>query len=478
MEAQPLKNCDQSDTSFQIPGQVMGRHRHEGVILSSSVIYLAYALPLLLLFYFASRKRRVLETNSSETWSEALASGMTQPPSLHPVIDPTRCIGCESCIHACPEFPAHQVLGIIKHKAVLVSPTDCIGHGACKAVCPVEAISLVFGTAERGVDIPEVNSDFSTNVPGIFIAGELGGMGLIRNAINQGREAINSVALYVKKSAQVRSHEDSDKTVDVCIIGAGPAGIAATLGAQQAGLSYVTLEQDKLGGTVANFPRGKLVMTAPAELPGVGTMYFKETSKEQLVEFWNDIAARSAMKVNYGERLVSVDASPEQPLSIVSDRASYRAQTLLLAIGRRGTPRKLGVPGEELSKVAYAFTDPEQYRDRTVLVVGGGDSAIEAACSIIEETGACVSLSYRSAAFTRAKAKNRQRLEKLSSTGQLKLLLETQVTAIAPESVTLQGKEGSIEIANNAVLVCAGGILPDGMLREMGIQVEAKYGKV
>lgn len=451
--------------------------------MSSSVIYLAYALPLLLLFYFASRKRRVLETASSETWSEALESGMTQPPSLHPVIDPTRCIGCESCIHACPEFPAHQVLGIIKHKAVLVSPTDCIGHGACKAVCPVDAISLVFGTAERGVDIPEVNSDFSTNVPGIFIAGELGGMGLIRNAINQGREAIANVALYIKRSAPSQSRKDSGKdgsakTVDVCIIGAGPAGIAATLGAQQAGLSYITLEQDKLGGTVANFPRGKLVMTAPAELPGVGTMYFKETSKEQLVEFWNDIAARSAMKVNYGERLVSVDASPEQPLSIVSDRTSYRARALVLAIGRRGTPRKLGVPGEGLSKVAYAFTDPEQYRGRTVLVVGGGDSAIEAACSIVEETGACVSLSYRSAAFTRAKAKNRQRLDKLSSTGQLQLLLETQVTAITPQSVTLQGKAGSIEINNNAVLVCAGGILPDGMLREMGIQVEAKYGTV
>ena len=471
-----------------ILGQVLGRQRHEGVTLSSSVIYLAYALPLLLLFYFASRKRRVLETTSSETWSEAVESGMTQPPSLHPVIDPTRCIGCESCIHACPEFPAHQVLGIIKHKAVLVSPTDCIGHGACKAVCPVDAISLVFGTAERGVDIPEVNSDFSTNVPGIFIAGELGGMGLIRNAINQGREAIANVALYIKRSApsqsrKVSGQEDSrkdgsEKTVDVCIIGAGPAGIAATLGAQEAGLSYITLEQDKLGGTVANFPRGKLVMTAPAELPGVGTMYFKETSKEQLVEFWNDIAARSAMQVNYGERLVSVDASPEQPLNIVSDRTSYRAKALVLAIGRRGTPRKLGVPGEELSKVAYAFTDPEQYRGRTVLVVGGGDSAIEAACSIVEETGACVSLSYRSAAFTRAKAKNRQRLDKLSSTGQLTLLLETQVTAIAPESVTLQGKAGSIEIDNSAVLVCAGGILPDGMLREMGIQVEAKYGTV
>lgn len=444
--------------------------------MSSAVIYLVYALPLLLLFYLVSRKRRVLEAASSETWNEALASGMTQPPSLHPVIDPTRCIGCESCIHACPEFPAHQVLGIIKHKATLVSPTDCIGHGACKAVCPEDAISLVFGTAERGVDIPMVNADFSTNVPGIFIAGELGGMGLIRNAINQGREAIASVAAYLEKHQSTESLKEAEETADVCIIGAGPAGIAATLGAIDAGLNYITLEQDKLGGTVANFPRGKLVMTAPAELPGFGTMYFQETSKEQLVEFWNDIASRSVMDVNYGERLVSVEATADSTLTIVSDRTSYRARAVLMAIGRRGTPRKLGVTGEDLAKVAYAFTDPEQYRGASVLVVGGGDSAIEAACTIAEETAAEVSLSYRSAAFTRAKAKNRTRLDKLSSAGQLKLLLETEVVAISPERVTLHGKDGDIEIANDRVLICAGGILPDGMLREMGIRVEAKYG--
>lgn len=439
--------------------------------MNELVSYFIYALPLLALFFLASRKRRVLEASSTDTWTEAVATGMTQPPSLHPVIDPAKCIGCESCIHACPEFPAHQVLGIIKNKATLVSPTDCIGHGACKSVCPEDAISLVFGTAERGVDIPEVNPDFSTNVPGIFIAGELGGMGLIRNAIAQGRDAMASITQYV-----MNRREDAGDAVDVCIVGAGPAGIAATLGAIEQGLSYITLEQDKLGGTVANFPRGKLVMTAPAELPLVGPVYFKETSKEELVEFWHDVANNSNVEVKYGERLAAIESSVGEWLTVATDKARYKARSVLLAIGRRGTPRKLGVPGEDKTKVAYTFIDAEQYRDQKVLVVGGGDSAIEAACSIAEESGTTVTLSYRSDAFSRAKAKNRARLEGLESAGRLNVLLKSQVQKIDDEYAQLETSDGQLELANDRILICAGGVLPDGMLRDMGIQVAAKYG--
>jgi len=439
--------------------------------MTISAAYLFYALPLLLMFYFMNQRRRRLEKSSAATWTEAQDTGMTQPASLHPVIDPARCIGCESCVHACPEFPAHQVLGIIRNKATLVSPTDCIGHGACKTVCPVDAITLVFGTAERGVDIPQVNPDFSTNIPGIYIAGELGGMGLIKNAISQGRQAMSGIAGYIGK--QQRKGPD---LVDVCIIGAGPAGIAATLGAIEQKLSYVTIEQNKLGGTVANFPRGKLVMTAPAELPLVGKVHFKETSKEKLVSFWNELERREKMQVHYNERLQKVERCAEDQLHVVTDRGEYRTRALLLAIGRRGTPRKLGVPGEERSKVAYTFTDPRQYENCAVLIVGGGDSAIEAACSIAEECNADVSLSYRSQAFTRAKAKNRQRLAKLESDGRIRVLLESTVTAIDEKSVLLKQRDDPVEIVNDRIIVCAGGILPDAMLKEMGIQVEAKYG--
>ena len=198
------------------------------------------------------------------------------------------CIGCNSCSEVCPEG---DVIGIIEEKAALINPTDCIGHGACAEACPVDAITLVFGTEKRGVDIPYVNENFETNVPGIFIAGELGGMGLIRNAIEQGRQAMESIC---QKPGLGQGND-----LDVVIIGAGPAGFSATLGAHANNLRYVTLEQESLGGTVSHFPRGKLVMTQPAELPIVGKVQFTEISKEQLLGFWHKVATKTAIKINF-----------------------------------------------------------------------------------------------------------------------------------------------------------------------------------
>lgn len=420
-----------------------------------------------------------MEETSQATLRESIEAGLTQPPSLHPVIDTTKCIGCESCVNACPEFPAHQVLGIVGSKARLVSPTDCIGHGLCKVVCPVDAISLVFGTAERGVDIPAVQPDFSTDVAGVYIAGELGGMGLIRNAIEQGRQAMVSIVDKVSS----RSTDDADHTQstddvdhDVVIIGAGPAGISATLGAMAAGLRSVTIEQNALGGTVANFPRGKLVMTAPAELPMVGEVHFTETRKEELVGFWQQVHQDTGMQIQTDERLLGVDHTTTGNLVAKTDKGTYTTRSVLLAIGRRGTPRTLGVPGEELPKVTYAMIDPGQYSGQSVLVVGGGDSALEAACSIAEESGADVTLSYRADAFSRAKKKNRARIAAAAEDGSIRLLMSSNVTLIGPETTVIEQDGELIELDNDAVIICAGGILPNWLLEEIGIPMETKYG--
>jgi thioredoxin reductase/NAD-dependent dihydropyrimidine dehydrogenase PreA subunit len=440
-------------------------------VLSATFPYLVYASPLVALFVWSIRRRARLEVASARALADSQEAGLTQPASLHPVIDPLKCIGCESCVHACPEFPAHQVLGIIHGKAALVSPTDCIGHGACQKVCPTGAISLVFGTAERGVDLPAVNPDFSTNVPGVFIAGELGGMGLIRNAIEQGSQAMEAIAERAR-SARARQQD----AFDVVIIGAGPAGIAATLGAMEHGLSHVTVEQNALGGTVANFPRGKIVMTAPARLPKVGKVSFGETTKETLIEFWAKVQRETGMSVRYGERLTSIASEGDGLMEVETSGGRYLARAVLLAIGRRGTPRRLEVAGEELPKVTYSLVDPGQYRGRAVLVVGGGDSAIESASAIAAEPGARVTLSYRGAAFTRAKRKNRERIAALASAGAIELLLESTVVAIEPHDVVIEQGGHPRRLANDAVIVCAGGVLPDALLREIGIQVETKYG--
>jgi thioredoxin reductase (NADPH) len=429
--------------------------------------YILYALPLLLIWaIYWIRHRRRDEANSA-TLADAREAGLIEPASLHPRIDPTKCLGCGACVTACPEQPEHQVLGLIGGKAQLIGPADCIGHGACKAACPTDAITLVFGTETRGVTIPVLSPHFETSMPGIYIAGELGGMGLIRNALMQGRQAVEAIHARAPRRRA---------GLDVVIVGAGPAGFGAALTATSLGMKFVVLEQESLGGCVFQYPRGKMVMTSPAELPLVGKVRFTNTSKEELLKFWQDTERRLGLKFNYQERVLAIDALPEGGYVARTAKAEYRAPNVLLAIGRRGTPRKLGVPGEELPKVVYRLIDPEQYRGQRVLVVGGGDSALEAAASIAEAGAATVTLSYRGEAFARAKSRNRERVAGAQRAGSLTVVLNSQVRRIDTNAVTVEQQGRLLRIANDAVIVNAGGVLPDEFLRSIGIAVDTKFG--
>jgi thioredoxin reductase/NAD-dependent dihydropyrimidine dehydrogenase PreA subunit len=421
-----------------------------------------YLLPTLALIYFYVRRLRRTESRHRATLSESVEAGLGEPVSLHPVVDPMRCIGSASCVAACPE----QALGIIDGKAQLVDPSACIGHGACAASCPVEAIRLVFGTEQRGIDIPQVTPEFETNVPGVFIAGELGGMGLIRKAVEQGRQAVETISRRRRTGAEL----------DVVIVGAGPAGLSASLAAKERKLRYVTLEQeDSLGGSILHYPRAKVAMSAPMELPVVGRVNWREISKESLIGFWNGVVRTSKLRIRFEERMEQVKRTPGG-FSIVTSRGQYTAGNVLLSIGRRGTPRKLGVPGEELPKVVYRVIDPQQYRGCRVLVVGGGDSAIEAALAIAGEPGAKVTLSYRGEAFSRVKPKNRLRLEESQRAGKLSVKLGSNVLNIEPDRVALENSGARESLANDAVIVCAGGVLPTALLKDIGVMVETRYG--
>jgi len=423
-----------------------------------------YLVPMVVVLAIYLGLRRRSHREGLALRQASAEEGMTEPATLHPVVDPARCIGSGSCVRSCPE---RTVLRVVDGKAELVDPGHCIGHGACMSACPVDAITLVFGTETRGVDIPMVEPNFETNIGGIFIAGELGGMGLIRNAIEQGRQAIESIR-------KVDGNGD-DSTYDVIIVGAGPAGFSATLAAQEHGLRYQTIEQDTLGGAVAHYPRNKVVMTAPAHLPLVGKVKIAETTKEALLEFWQQVERQTQVKISYKERAERI-TKVGHVFEIETSRGSYRTRTVLLAIGRRGTPRKLEVPGEDLSKVVYRLIDPEQYRHQKVLVVGGGDSALEAATSIAEEPGTTVTLSYRGDGFNRAKAKNRRKVQAAESDGRLQVLLRSNVLTIASDHVDLDHDGQPLRIANDAVLICAGGVLPTSFLEQTGIAVETKHG--
>jgi thioredoxin reductase (NADPH) len=430
---------------------------------SSLADLLLYTVPLAVFLYLHFRRRQKHLRRHEAVLEESRESGLTEPVSLHPVIDPLHCIGSSSCVRACPEGS----LGIIDGKAQLVNPSACIGHGACMAACPMEAIKLVFGTEKRGVDIPFVTPNFETNIPGIFIAGELGGMGLVRKAVEQGKQAMNAIR-NLKNSGQTE--------LDVMIVGSGPAGIAAGLGAIQHKLRYRIVEQeDSLGGTVYQYPRNKVIMTSPVNLPLVGKVKMTEISKEALLEFWHGVVGETGLTIHFKERMEEIRPDREGFL-VKTTAGEYSTRAVLLAIGRRGTPRKLGVEGESLPKVVYQLIDPEQYQGQKVLVVGGGDSALEAALAISEQPGTEVALSYRGEVFGRVKPKNRARLDEAQTGGRLRVMLNSNVKLITPHSVTLDEAGESVELSNDAVIISAGGVLPIDLLRKLGIHFETKHG--
>jgi thioredoxin reductase/ferredoxin len=426
--------------------------------------YEAYALLLAGVWFAYGAVRYVGERRAASRRQRALEAGVYEPPSLHPLIDPTCCNGCGACANACPEG---GIIGLIGGKAELVEPAACIGHGACKAACPTGAIELVFGTLRRGVDIPVVSPTFESSVRGLYIAGELGGMGLIANAIDQGRQALEAIA---------RSERLGEPGhFDVVIVGGGPAGISATLAAKQKGLSYLTLEQDTLGGTVARYPRGKLIMTRPAQLPLFGAVKLRRARKERLLELWRSVVARTGIEIHQGVRVERI-APTDTGFEVSTTAGAVRTSTVLLATGRRGSPRRLGVPGEELAKVVYSLDDPAQYRGLDVLVVGGGDSALEAAIELARQPVRSVVLSYRGSALHRPRPAARQRLAEAERRGSLRLLLSSHVAAIEPKRVAIDHLGRRMVLANDAVIACTGGVMPTDLLSEIGIRVERKFG--
>lgn len=421
-----------------------------------------YGAVLVVVWLLYARRQQRRQREDRAALDAAVAAGLAEPPSLHPVVDPARCLGSGACIPACPE----GALGIVDGKATLINGSACIGHGACAVACPHDAIQLVFGTERRGIDIPPLSPRFETNVPGLFIAGELGGMGLIRKAVEQGRQAM----------AAIRERARGAHALDVVIVGCGPAGLSAGLSAMEAGLRYRLIEQEaSLGGAVYHYPRHKVAMTAPVKLAIVGEVRFGEVQKEALLEFWNGVVRKTGLEVSFQETLLGIDPAGDG-FVVRTTRGEHRARSVLLAMGRRGTPRRLEVPGEDTPKVVYRLVDPAQYDGQHVLVVGGGDSALEAALALAERPGTQVTLSYRGDAFSRVKARNRDALDAASRGGRVRVELGSKVRHIAADQVRLETTQGALDLPNQAVIVCAGGSLPTPLLQAAGIRFETKFG--
>ncbi|MBZ5597986.1 MAG: NAD(P)-binding domain-containing protein [Acidobacteriia bacterium] len=388
------------------------------------------------------------------------------PKAQHPHIDTGNCIGCGGCTSVCPEG---DVLAMIGGKAVIVNGYKCIGHSLCAEACPVGAITMVMATPSMSADMPRLTPEHETSIPNLFIVGELGGLALIKNAVNQGRDCVDTIANRLVGSA--RSVPD---VYDVLIVGAGPAGISASLRAIEHKLNYITLERDEIGGTVAKYPRQKLVMTSPVEFPMYGKFKKTELSKENLLAFWDMVLNRADFNVATGEKVEDIQRGEDGIFTVTTINNHYRSRAVVLALGRTGTPRKLGVKGEELPKVMYRLIEADHYINKKILVVGGGDSAVEAAMGLAHQSGNQVTLSYRQERFARIKERNAKRIEDCMRSGKVSVVFNSSPVEFKPESIVLDVRGKVQEIPNDFVWIFAGGTPPNDFLKKIGVQLGMK----
>ncbi|MBZ5602520.1 MAG: NAD(P)-binding domain-containing protein [Acidobacteriia bacterium] len=423
------------------------------------LLYGFYAAILLvpLTIYINRLAHREKHARQAAHHSDLMNAG---PRAQHPHVDVSNCIGCQGCTTACPEG---GVLGMIGGKAAVVRPQRCIGHGLCAEACPVGAITLVMASPGMSADLPFLTPEYETSVANLFIAGELGGLALIKNAVQQGRDCIDTIA------ARLPNRKKIEGVNDVIIVGAGPAGISASLRAIERHLDYLTIERETVGGAVAKYPRQKMVMATRVEFPLYGPLKKMEFSKEHLLDLWNRIGQREDFRVTVHESVEAIRKRHDGLFSVTTPKCEYLARAVVLAMGRSGTPRTLGVEGEDLPKVMYRLLEADHYVGRNILVVGGGDSAVEAAMGLARQKGNRVTLSYRRSEFVRLKERNAQRIADSMRAGAVNVIFDSAPVRFTPHSAILEVAGEVKEIPNDFVWIFAGGVAPNDFLKRIGV---------
>ncbi|MEZ4363277.1 MAG: NAD(P)-binding domain-containing protein [Kofleriaceae bacterium] len=385
---------------------------------------------------------------------------------IHDIND-DRCTGCDACVAVCPT----NVLDLISNKSRVVQFGECIQCEECARACPTAALVMFpEGGTPPPLKVPEIDENFQTVVPGQYLIGEVAGKPLVKNAANLGRAVVEHMLMTGLRPGALGPGGPGSQHVDVAIVGSGPGGLSAALTCINRGLSYVILEKEQLiASTIARYPKGKLVMAEPYDSYNLSLLPVFDSSKEQIIPIWKELFDRIGLRINLGESVESVTPGGGV-FDVKSTVAHYRAQRVVLAIGSRGKPRTLQVPGENLPKIYSLLEDPDEWRGRAVLVVGGGDSAVEAALALAD-AGAKVIISYRGRGFNRAQPKNRQAIEQYTAQGRIKSKLGSQVVVFDPDAVTLALADGSHKkYPNEAAFVLIGADPPVAWLEKLGVR--------
>ena len=400
------------------------------------------------------------------------------PPEIRrlPQIDTSTCIGCHACVDACP----YDVLEVRRFVAVVVRPDDCCGLTLCEQRCPNGSLRITDGAPIE--DRPRVDDALqSLDTPGLYVAGDLTGLPLIRNAINQGARAARAAIASLRAEG---ASTDDPALLDLVVVGSGPAGLSASLGAAEAGLRTITLEQGSVAESIRSFPRGKLVFDQPLSLPLEGELWLRESTKEELLGQWRRIIRARRLPIEEGVRVTAVRSIPgaggprfELEGQTTAGPRRWRARRVILALGRRGTPRKLDVAIPEAcsARVSYSMADARSFAGKRVLVVGLGDVAMEAAIALGRQPGTTVTVSYRGTEFRRGKGRNIAQVQRLAAAGRIELRLGTEVARVDEQGVELRGADGVIAVPWDAMLVMIGSLPPWGFLESAGVR-RAKVG--